>query len=59
MQLQAEPSEPLPKLLQETLGVGPVLKAHDKIVGIPDPSGVCLEVGWALEPGPATEVRQG
>src|SRR6516164_3307295 len=36
MQFQTEPYQPFPKLHEEPLGVGPVLKTHHKIVGIAD-----------------------
>jgi hypothetical protein len=36
VQFQVEASEPFPKLLEETLGVGSTLKAHHKIIRIPD-----------------------
>src|SRR5262249_62350393 len=36
MQFQTEPYQPFPKLRKEPLGVGSVLKAHHKIVGIAD-----------------------
>src|SRR5437879_6838079 len=35
MQFQSEPYQPFPKLTQEPLGVGPVLKSYHKLVGIP------------------------
>jgi hypothetical protein len=41
LQFQAEPDEPFPKLLEETLGVGSVLKGQHNLVGIPDHNCVC------------------
>jgi hypothetical protein len=56
MQFQAEPDEPFPKLLKETLGVGPVLKAHHKIVGIPDDNYVARRLSCAKLP-PTDRIR--
>jgi hypothetical protein len=36
VQFQTEPYQPFPKLRQEPLGVGSILKAHHKIIGITD-----------------------
>src|SRR5215471_9552248 len=36
MQFQTEPYQPFPKIPQEPLGIGSILKAHHKIIGIAD-----------------------
>jgi len=42
MSLQAELSQPFPKLLKEPLGVGPVLKAHHKIICVTDDNHIAV-----------------
>src|SRR5262249_30778960 len=49
MQFQTEPHQPFPELREEPLGVGSVLKAHHKIVGIPHDNDIAT--GHFLAPG--------
>jgi hypothetical protein len=55
MQAQCKAFQPLPQIRQKPLGIGPVLKAGDQVVGVAHHDDVAL--GMAVSPLPRPEIE--